>query len=45
MPNALLKHLIPEPKPRIKTPLPSTKCEALNITTEVDIQNGVIKTP
>ena len=38
MPNAHLKHLIPEPKQWNQAPLPSTKCEALNITTETDIQ-------
>ena len=38
--NDYWKHIIQEPKPRIKTSLPSTKWEALNVTPEVDIQNG-----
>ena len=43
--NTLWKHLIREPKTRIKIPLPSTKQEALNVTTEVDIQKREKTTP
>ena len=45
MPNAHFKHLIPESKQWIHTPLPLTKCKANNIATKVDIQKGEIKTP
>ena len=45
VPNAHWKHPIPEPKPRIKTTLPSTKWEVLNITPQEDMQKGEITTP
>ena len=45
MPKAHLKHLIPETKPWNQAPLPSTKCKALYITHEEDIQMGENITP
>ena len=45
MPNTHLKHLILEPKQGNQAHLTSTRHEALNITSEEDIQKGEIKTP
>jgi len=45
VPNAHCKPLISEPKPRIKTYLPSAEWEAFNITPEVDSQKGEIIIP
>ena len=45
MPNTHLKHLILEPKQGNQAHLTSTRHEALNITSEEDIQKGEITTP